>query len=90
MRCIVPIRVNHLHPSFGYQLKITEGWLRGLKQPHFGAVHGSYRVGGSNPFPLRHAAKARRIAANITNLPSVPPQILKDIPRPPNSASLDD
>jgi hypothetical protein len=30
------------------------------------------------------------IAVNITKLPSVPRQILKDIPRPPNSASRDD
>jgi hypothetical protein len=30
------------------------------------------------------------LAANITKLPSVARQILKDIPRPPNSASRDD
>ena len=30
------------------------------------------------------------IAVNIANLPSVPRQILTDIPRPPNSASRDD
>jgi hypothetical protein len=30
------------------------------------------------------------IAVNITKLPSVPRQILKDIPRPPNSASRED
>ena len=36
-------------------------------------------------------AHARRgIAVNIAKLPSVPRQILKDIPRPPNSASRDD
>ena len=29
------------------------------------------------------------IAVNIAKLPNVPRQILKDIPRPPNSASLD-
>jgi hypothetical protein len=34
--------------------------------------------------------EAPRIAANIAKLPSVPRQILKDIPRPPNSASRDD
>ena len=34
--------------------------------------------------------EARRIAANIAKLPSVPRQILKDIPRPPNTASRDD
>ena len=34
--------------------------------------------------------EARWIAANIAKLPSVPRQILKDIPRPPNSASRDD
>jgi hypothetical protein len=30
------------------------------------------------------------LAVNIAKLPSVPRQILKDIPRPPNSASQDD
>jgi hypothetical protein len=30
------------------------------------------------------------IAVNIAKLPSVPRQILRDIPRPPNSASHDD
>jgi hypothetical protein len=30
------------------------------------------------------------IAVNIAKLPSVPRQILKDIPRPSNSASRDD
>jgi hypothetical protein len=30
------------------------------------------------------------IAVNIAKLPSVPRQVLKDIPRPPNSASGDD
>ena len=30
------------------------------------------------------------IAVNITKLPSVPRRILKDIPRPPKSASRDD
>jgi hypothetical protein len=30
------------------------------------------------------------IAVNIAKLPSVPRQILKDIPRPPNSANRDD
>ena len=29
------------------------------------------------------------LAVNIAKLPSVPRQILKDIPRPPNSASRD-
>jgi hypothetical protein len=30
------------------------------------------------------------LAVNLAKLPSVPRQILKDIPRPPNSASRDD
>jgi hypothetical protein len=30
------------------------------------------------------------IAVNIAKLPSVPRQMLKDIPRPPNTASRDD
>ena len=38
---------------------------------------------------LSHDA-AFLIAVNIAKLPSVPRQILKDIPRPPNTASRDD
>jgi hypothetical protein len=39
---------------------------------------------------LRTRDEAFLIAVNIAKLPSVPRQILKDIPRPPNSASRDD
>ena len=35
-------------------------------------------------------APAHEATVNIAKLPSVPRQILKDIPRPPNSASRDD
>jgi hypothetical protein len=34
--------------------------------------------------------EAFRLAVNIAKFPSVPRQILKDIPRPPNTASRDD
>jgi hypothetical protein len=47
--------------------------------------------------PQRHMSMKRLsrdeaflIAVNNAKLPSVPRQILKDIPRPPNSASRDD
>jgi len=39
---------------------------------------------------LRARVEAFLIAVNIAKLPSVPRQILKDIPRLPNSASRDD
>jgi hypothetical protein len=41
---------------------------------------------------FRHISRdeAFLIAVNIAKLPSVPRQILKDIPWPPNSASRDD
>jgi hypothetical protein len=41
---------------------------------------------------VRHSKsnEVRRIAANVAKLQSEPRQILKDIPRPPNSASRDD
>jgi hypothetical protein len=50
-------------------------------------------------FPRNHARSgdvrcrilpAEYAAVNIAKLPSVPRQILKDIPRPPNTASRDD
>jgi hypothetical protein len=58
-------------------------------------------MGQKRHFALRKTAKrsaanlltcdeAFLIAVNIAKLPSVPRQILKDIPRPPNSASRDD
>jgi hypothetical protein len=37
-----------------------------------------------------HRDEAFLIAVNMAKLPSVPQQILKDILRPPNSASRDD
>ena len=53
-------------------------------------------VDDENESGRRSAAKlltrdeAFLIAVNIAKLPSVPRQILKDIPRPPNTASRDD
>jgi hypothetical protein len=53
-------------------------------------------VAGGKPSAADVVAKALSrdeaflIAVNIAKLPSVPRQILKDIPRPPNSASRDD
>ena len=60
--------------------------------------HNQTRDAGSKKTPLKQASgkykprndETRRIAADIAKLPSVPRQILKDIPRPPNSASRDD
>jgi hypothetical protein len=36
-----------------------------------------------------HADEAFLFAVNVAELPSVPPRILNDIPRPPNTASRD-
>ena len=40
--------------------------------------------------PRRCRDEAFLLAVNIAKLPSVPRQILKDIPRPSNTASRDD
>ena len=44
----------------------------------------------ANGLPVLTRDEAFLVAVNIAKLPSVPRQILKDIPRPPNSASRDD
>jgi hypothetical protein len=45
---------------------------------------------GSEKARYHRPGKIILIAVNIAKLPSVPRQILKDIPRPPNTASRDD
>jgi hypothetical protein len=67
--------------------------LLGHERPRRSLVRGSYgsdnrHEGGRLGRLSRH--EAFLIAVNIAKLPSVPRQILKDIPRPPNSASRDD
>jgi hypothetical protein len=54
-------------------------------------AHGTRGLGDStSAADLLSRDEAFLLAVNIAKLPSVPRQILKDIPRPPNSASRDD
>ena len=53
-------------------------------------VRGSYGSDNGHEGGRLGRLSRRGIAVNIAKLPSVPRQILKDIPRPPNSASRDD
>jgi len=50
----------------------------------------SRRIEISGAFAFEKRDEAFLIAVNIAKLPSVPRQILKEIPRPPNLASRDD
>jgi hypothetical protein len=70
-------------------------------QAHMGRNRGAIRAdarsaGGEHARPLGRLAdqlprdEAFLIAENIAKLPSVPRQILKEIPRPSNTASRDD
>jgi hypothetical protein len=75
------------------KLKAAAMTAMGHQPPRRLLVRGSYgsdngREGGR----LRRLTRdeAFLIAVNIAKLPSVPRQILKEIPRPPNSASPDD
>jgi hypothetical protein len=61
----------------------------GDKQP-LAYVYFENEPGRRSSAKLLTRDEAFLIAVNITKLPSVPRQILKDIPKPPNSASRDD
>jgi hypothetical protein len=66
--------------------KLTLGGNRRAVSAYAGSA------GREHARPLQRLTRdeAFLIAVNIAKLPSVPRQILKDIPRPPNSASRDD
>ena len=53
-------------------------------------VRGSYGSDNGHEGGRLGQLSRRDIAGNFAEPPSVPRQILKDIPRPPNSASQDD
>jgi hypothetical protein len=72
----------------------VEKWRYGSSTAaRLGQRRGSY--GSDNGHEGRRLGRLSRdeaflIAVNIAKLPSVPRQISKDIPRPPNSASWED
>jgi hypothetical protein len=56
----------------------------------FGAPLQWNRHGPRSAAKLLTRDEAFLITVNLAKLPSVPRQVLKDIPRPPNTASRDD
>jgi hypothetical protein len=62
----------------------------GRGQASVGYVYYENESGRQSSAKLLTRDEAFLIAVNIAKLPNVPRQILKDIPRPPNSASRDD
>jgi hypothetical protein len=75
------------------QQKRSPGYLEGRAGPQVylgGAIKRPPAVRLCPPNERHKRDEAFLIAVNFAKLPSVPRQILKDIPRPPNSASRDD
>jgi hypothetical protein len=64
--------------------------VRGHDKQTLAYVYFENESGPRSSAKLLTRDEAFLIAVNIAKLPSVPRQILKDIPRPPNSASRDD
>jgi hypothetical protein len=75
------------------QLTMAKRRFGSLTAAPVAGARGSYDSDNGHEGGRLGAAIARRaflIPVNIGKLPNVPRQISKDIPRPPNSASLDD
>ena len=64
--------------------------VRDHDKPALAYVYYENESGRRSSANLLTRDEAFLIAVNIAKLPSVPRHILKDIPRPPNSASRDD
>ena len=64
--------------------------MRASDKQALGYVYFENEQGRQSSAKLLTRDEAFLIAVNIAKLPSVPRQILKDIPGPPNSASRDD
>jgi hypothetical protein len=89
---ILPLYLNGIRSAFPAALVESSACfiVRDGDKQALAYVYFENEPGRRSSAKLLTRDEAFLIAVNIAKLPRVPRQILKDIPRPPNSASRDD
>ena len=87
----MPIKVNELFALRQLMVvKCRDGSIATLPSPGWRGSYAPDNGHGGGRLGQLSRDEAFLIAVNVAKLPSVPRQILKDIPRPRNTASLGD